>query len=749
MKFKKITAIAASVLMAGMTVGFAAAANYPAPFVDNGVADVAVVYGTGAGVSSLDQVQAGNIQKSLGTYVKSTGTTTVEGGEVFMLDKSSNHFNYNDALNSVYSSLDSENMDFLADGTYDDGSIDETYTQEISLSNNALALFADNDYNDDEPTVGFKWNNNDDVLAYTMTFDDTISFNDTEDTDLPLLGGKYYVLSADSSAKKMELLDSAEKTVLAEGETVTVAGKTVSIEYISSTGVKFNVDGELTDKLTDHETYELDDGSYIIANEILYTDKETGVSKVEFSIGAGKITIEDTKEIEVNDDKVDGMVGTFSVSGDDLTSITITWNSDDETFLTEENSISMPLFEAIQLIYGGLDYPTDSEMISLDNGETLVLNMDNYDLDLMWFSGSATQMGAEDYELILSTSAGANYTDTNGLSDLTSVSTGLTLMEDNRFLVTSMDNDLTDVETAYYEVSSIDYTDSSDFTVELTDLIGDNDLTFDALEDHDRGDINIELLGLNDTSAYFNFTTVGTLGFNKAVSEKGLVVTLPTSSNITNSSYGYSTITFTEANDDEDVEQGSSFTATIKATSNDKLHVSTTSVSTEEEASDKYMGIVPSALASKISTDQSGDEYDFEIEYFGKEVTADVSVATGGTITSTTSALGDILIKDSEVAASDAESFIVVGGSCINSAAATVLGGAYCGEAFTAATGVGAGEFLIKGMENALNGKFALVVAGYEAADTANGATYLTKKEVDTSKEYKGTSATEAELMVA
>ena len=51
--FRKISAIAASALMTGMTLGVAAAANYPAPFVSGGVANVAVVYGTGAGVSSL------------------------------------------------------------------------------------------------------------------------------------------------------------------------------------------------------------------------------------------------------------------------------------------------------------------------------------------------------------------------------------------------------------------------------------------------------------------------------------------------------------------------------------------------------------------------------------------------------------------------------------------------------------------------------------------------------------------------
>ena len=72
--FKKIAAIGASVLLAGMTSGFAAAAAFPAPFVQNGVANVAIVYGTGAGVSPLDVVQAGNIQSALQTYVGTTSS---------------------------------------------------------------------------------------------------------------------------------------------------------------------------------------------------------------------------------------------------------------------------------------------------------------------------------------------------------------------------------------------------------------------------------------------------------------------------------------------------------------------------------------------------------------------------------------------------------------------------------------------------------------------------------------------------
>jgi len=128
------------------------------------------------------------------------------------------------------------------------------------------------------------------------------------------------------------------------------------------------------------------------------------------------------------------------------------------------------------------------------------------------------------------------------------------------------------------------------------------------------------------------------------------------------------------------------------------------------------------------------------------EVGASISPGAGG---GGTGQLGDVLVKDKEVRNVATKNLIVVGGSCINSAAATLVGGTKCGAAWTTATGVGTGQFIIKGYATStLTSKLALLVAGYEAADTANAATYLRTKAVDTSKAYKGTSATTAELIV-
>jgi len=743
--FRKAVTVLGSTALIGATVAMAAAASYPEPFTSN----TAIVVGANAAPS--DNIAAASIASNLDANAVSGAVTTVSGGESFKLDKSSNHFNFNDAFGDVYSTLDSEDMDFLADGTYDDGTIDEDYEQTITVASQTLELFADNDYNDDEPTIGWKWSNTDSILTYVMEYDDTINFTEMEDTDLPLFGSEYYVLSAATDdSGTLELLDSAEKSVLTEGETVTVGDKTIFIEYISDTEVKFNVNGEITDKLEDHGSYELADETYIVANEILYSDKETGISKVEFSIGAGLMKLVSGEDIEINGEDIDGLTATFD-SGASLTTITIAWASDDETFLTEENTITMPGFEKISLAFGGLDYADDSEMVSLENGETMTLSMDNFDLPLAFYNGTngaTSWLGEEDYRLVTAVATVSNYT-TPSANLSANLTAGLDLVEDNRFIVTRLDDDLTEVETLYYEVKNIEY-DGTDILLELTDLIGDNDLEFDALEEKDRGDLTVELIHVNNTRAYLNFTaSSGSITFNKVVSDKGLVVTIPEKDgddawNISTAQ----TITFAEANEDEDVNGGESFTASVIYTSNDKMHVSTTNVSTEEVSSDNFIGYVPSDLASIVETDQSGDEYDFSIEYFGKEVTADVSVVADGSFTTATDA-GVMTVMDDAVSTVSGKNLVVVGGSAINTVAADLLGGAYSEAMFTSITDVAAGEFLIQSFDR--SGKTALLVAGYNAADTEKAVTYLLNNDVDTTVDMKmkGTSATSASLVTA
>jgi len=751
--FRKISAIAASALMTGMTMGVAAAANYPAPFVSGGVANAAVVYGTGDGVSRLDLVEANNIQNSLAKFV-SGGSVVVEGGESFVLEKSSKKFHLGESLTTIYSSLDDgELKNFLADGTYKDGDVDEDYEQTITLSNKDLELFSDREYNNKEPTFGFVWNSGAKILEYKIKFDSEIPWGKIKETDFPIMDKTFYVISAKKG--EMVILDSAEKVVLAEGDSVTVGGKTVSIEYIEQNAVKFNVDGQITKTLDDHDFAELSDGSYIVANDVMFASKESGISKVEFSIGAGQLTLSDGQEIESNKKAIDGLEVVFDDSATGLTALTLEWYADDKTFLTEENALTMPApFDSIRLVFDGLDFPSSSEKITIEPGDTLTIDMGNYKLPFIWWNDSgagSAHFGEDGYPLKLApaTNTTAYNSSTVDLTD------GFDVKRYDRILVTLMDNDLSDIETGHFEVTKIDYTADNDFTVTIKDLISSDTITFENKlnESKEFGEIEINLVSVNgvgDGNAYFKFKKLAgtSIEHNVIVSETGLMVTLPTSlANITSTGVD---IEFREQDKDGDVGQGSgAVNATVKADATDDVlyvasHTATPSFETEPK-SKINIAYLESDLASKVTLDKSGTDNVLEIEYYGEEVPAKVMVVGGdATVSSGDINTKDILVvKDTEVSSVATRNLIVVGGSCINSAAAALVGGSKCGASWTEATGVGQGQFLIKGYaDSTITTGFALLVAGYDVDDTVKASTYLTNKVVDTSKALKGTSST-------
>lgn len=753
MNFKKITAIATSVLMTGMTVGMAAAATYPAPFVDNGVANVAVVYGTGVGVSSLDMVQAGNIQTSLGSFVK--GTTTVEG-ESYKLEKTSTKFNLGDSIADVVSATidDDELPTLLEAGIYTDKDNDEfDYTQKVVLANLTLNMWEDNDYKADVPTVGFRIANGANVLNYTVDFTDEPEWTDLETSTLPLMGREYYVLDASAVVgTSITLLDSAMSTILSEGETVTVSGKQVSIEFIGDNTVKFEVDGELTNSLAEGQTFKLSDGSYLGVKDVLYSSKDAGISKVEFSIGSGKLLLTSGSDVQLNEDTISDLSVTITNSSSQLSSIVLQWDAEDDLFVAEDSIVTMPGFEALSLSFTGLTYPTEESFgVEADGDVALVLKS----LPLKDSTEDINFLAKD----VASATASTNYTligkDSDNLLRTGTVNVTFDGDTDDWFLASWSDG--SDAES--YLMQATNFKNESGKQMATFQYRKDGawaDLKVDAEATDTISIGNVELtVGAIDKDAKTAAVTDGgsaNIDFFNLYSKEGMRVILPTSINA--STYS---LVLSEEDKNGNIADGQNVTLTLGENANYESSVTAVTPTlggtfTEVDDTDMYTNFIYSELATEMSWDKSGDQYKLTMVYHGDEVMGGVYLASSDAVMSGASALGDVLVKDSEVATVATKNLVIVGGSCINSAAAKVLGVSEhtCGEAFTAATGVGAGEFLIKGVQDAYTtGKLALVVAGYDAADTANAATYLTMKVVDTSKEYKGTSETTAEVVVA
>jgi len=782
--FKKITALATTALfgisLAALPV---AAANFPAPFVVGGSADVAVIHGTGSGVSTLDMVQAGNIQTSLQSFITGSGGSSVSGGDSVQLSKATDMFNLGNAANVFITTIDGDDLSVvLADGVYrNDGNDEFDYEQEVTMGTFTLAHFADNDFNNEEPVIGFDLADGTHILNYTLDFtpdnaeSDTADWNELEGTTINMLGKEYYILSASNAtagSESLDLLDSASDSIVNSGETVSVTagGVTyqVSLAFIDDDEVRLTINGETTPSLNEDDTYRLDSGAYIGIKEISFQNFAGGAQQAEFSIGAGKIELVNGAEVEVNNEDVsdlyDHTLTSFvTANGQNLDSITISWAVDDDFWLafgTDSRELEMPAFGNVKLALGNFVTdaaeltevgPNGDDRASLD---TTVTDGD-VSVDILFTNTTHfTGIGKDADELL--------ETDTLPHVNWTANS--------RWFVATWVNGD--DFESYVLEISDIDDSTADNTTRIRSVATGSNQaIDLDIGETDEIGEISFTLDAAFETGELADITIAaaggtGTVNASRIVTAEGLQIQLPFNStgagvgalDLNNSADATWLMHFTEEDKDGDVAAGVTFNATLGHTADGEVSVTTVHDGAfsgdadfeTSDGSDDFVGYIQSDLATMTLLRTGGDQDDLQVTYHGTEAYGEVFLSETGA--SITGEAGELLVTDSELSSVQSRNLIVVGGSCINSAAASLVGGALCGSSWTSSTGVGSGQFLIQSYGDAFtSGKIALLVAGYEAADTVNAATYLRTQTVDTAagNKYVGTSSTSAELQVS
>ena len=806
--FKKIASVLSSVVMVGSTVALAAAANFPAPFVQNGAGDVAIVYGTNS-AATTDLVAVADIQTALSEELaKQTATAgsassaTASGGDSYKLEKTSTKFQVgNNITDVVSSSVTDDNLPtLLADGTFTDNDNDEfDFTQKITLTAQQLALFEDNDYKADTPTLGMRIASGAQVLNYTLDFTSDPLWADLETTDLTIMGKTYYVLSATTNTS-LTLLDSATTSDISEGETksLTVGAKKydVKINFVGDNKVKLDVNGEITNQLTTTvNTFKLSDGTYVGIKEINYNAKDTGISNVEFSLGVGKLILEDGVDVELNDDSISGLTVDLTNTLEKLQSIKIIWAAEDDLFVTEDSSAVMPGFGAVKLSSGGMSY-ANAEAISVepDGDDSFVLNDfplkdSTEDINLLYWNATQFTYVGEDSTKQLRTSATTSITFdadtdaqfvvswTDGSDAESYLMRATSFALDNSINKTTIqyrkDGSWVDAkknaeETDIVTVGNVDLTvgaiDKAGKSVVLTDASS----TFNTLYSKEGmlvylPYVNTTKKALTVTTQYASDTTACaavTLNLGELIAGAKVEYNLTSTSNLTNTTGCATTfdLKFSEEDKNENKGDGHNITATLAGNTNADTSVtavSETAAGTANEIgnTDVYLNYVYSALATEVKNDKGGDQEKVALVYHGEEAfgnffltapTTTVSAA-GNATSGTVKSLGSVIYKDTESVSG--KNLIVVGGSCVNNVAATLLGSAtpLCGADFTAKTTVASGQWLIQTYSQT-GGKVATLVAGYNAADTTNAATYFTTQPVDITagKKYVGTSSTVA-----
>lgn len=398
--FKKIAAIGASVLLAGMTSGFAAAAAFPAPFVQNGVANVAIVYGTGAGVSPLDVVQAGNIQSALQTYVGTTssGSTTIipASGEIATLDTTASRIWLNASLNSVNQVFTNLNMPNTLAVTNFAGTPNVQVSPSIVIGS-GLTAGADNSgkviltkqpgsSNDPMVKVSIGTVATTPLYNTTITFSQPVNFTDagSQGQVLTLFGQPWTVASSSSASNGLVLFGAAQTVTLAQGSggassaTVSINGTshTVSLANVGTTTAYISVDGSSTQAITAGSSKLINGVNIAVTNVASST---AGGNTATVLVGANQLSFLDGQAVQIgtNNNQIPGTYVSFqggSVSALSKLTIGVFAPSTLNNVINPGSSFVDPVFGGFQVAFGGLvgsgNYTSPGSVVVSNSGNS-------------------------------------------------------------------------------------------------------------------------------------------------------------------------------------------------------------------------------------------------------------------------------------------------------------------------------------------------------------------------------------------
>jgi len=385
--------------MVGMTMGVAAAASttFPGPFVSGSVSDVAIVYGTGAGVSSLDIVQAGNIQSNLQSrMISTTGSSTASvSGEAVALFGGSQKLYLNNSLNTVRTSATKADLPtLLADGTFS-GNVNAKITQSLQVGNNPSIAYKAQPTTNDDPQYGVSYGTsvNAPLINLTASFDKAVNFLDANSQGQTLrLFGMDFTVSSSSTASDLVLLQSAQKLDLTRDvssgsavspnavKDVTVAGSKYTIELVSGSSTASTI--KVTDSTGASESKSITSATSKTVQGItvaVITATQAGnIVTSSIVAGANKVTLTNGNAVTLGDSNT-AVLGTqvsfaAGTAGNvsSITGITVSFAAPDSDHdaIQAGSTWTDPVFGTVSLQFPGVNYPEGAagrENISLVN----------------------------------------------------------------------------------------------------------------------------------------------------------------------------------------------------------------------------------------------------------------------------------------------------------------------------------------------------------------------------------------------
>ncbi|MCB9362804.1 S-layer protein [Candidatus Woesearchaeota archaeon] len=775
---KKIAAIGTGATMVGATLFGAAAvdlAQYPSPlFIKDGQFDGIIVVGDAA--ASSDVIGAVDVATSLqfesktevAVDVSGSGATTFVSGDAAKLAKGSDPLNYGEMINDPITTLTDDDLESLSSGSISNQKGSFKYNQFIDISTGATTMFGIDDDQSDDPAMYLNFPDADTIYVYKATFqpalesdidaDKSNELDDIENKKITLLGQEYTILNTEltDGDLSMELLTGAIQDTLEEytSKTYTLNGIDYEVEVIaigSDDTVILKVNGEVTDKLEEDDTYTLADGTDIGIKTILENEgtEVGGGDIVEFYLGASKITLEESDwttdnwaTFDVGEDTVDAEINFKGSNTSDkilINDIQVRWVGTEEYFVPEGGKLSEQLDndEKGNLFLQNIDYefaginvgPT--ELIELSpSGDNMRLKLttktdDEFSFDVFHIDGGDVALGED------------------GTNDkILVLDPATSLVKDNYFILS---------EDEYSKVMQVNkFQDSDDevwfknvATGEISKIsagscngVGTYDLILDGKTYSFSADCGAETVDFTDFGSDQDGSDETAVLYTKG----GAKVII----NATEGAAGTGRVyVYEEERDDFShadytdgfvvtVNQHGSETEELKVASLAAIDISgnqvldTESWDSKDNYEESWTGYGTHII---YDTDEQGK---ISIMYPENEVTFDVYVSSGVTSTSVLegSAGGSITSTEvtpitvgtaklaSEVSNVAGQNMIVVGGPCANAVAAQLMGNpSPCTKGFEE------GKAIIKLYEN--GNKVAMLVAGATALDTRRAARVL------------------------
>jgi hypothetical protein len=776
-KWRKIAALGTGALMLGATLTGALAAkdlgSWTTDFITNGVLDNTVI-AVGKTAQTSDVLGAIDIAAALQAAAVSpvaleTSTAiapTVTSG--VKVEKSGNKFNYADDIDGVLGSTaldDTDLPDMLGDGKIDESegakSNKEDFSQTLTFSS-GTAVF--NLYQDDDlaPDGGnYLFLDNTQLYSYTFEFDSAVNFDtsavsaDWSGAKLDIQGNTYTITDAsvDSNGLLDELtLVSGDSTVwLVQDQPYTLGGHTVTVVDVSNSEDKcgVNVDG-VTVWVSEGSTEDFGDLSIGVLDVVAVYTEKYDADTCEISVGSNELLLKEGDQVEVNGEVLDGSEVTFDTAEGTWTGFTITYTvgdedsgvNSDQVYLAEGDSWSDPVFGNFKVQFAGTSAKT--EMLELarkgsEKAEFKFMNSEGDEITVPYIykgTGNDMMLGTDEVTGVLllpgqnrSTEAPGGAADPEGTLLLYTTSGGeARVLEVDKVYGTTGAN---------ANKTTIKDWNTGDTLAEKKDFVPDTPSTISL---GSLGSVTLNMTSGSSGDIFYIWSASNGAGWPETKYEGKL--------NFTDGN-----VTLLEANADEQVLSTLQFGLTYDSSNDDRVELQTpseigagsisTTVDKSSDNSDDQIGVTPRGTWLEWDTDNQDK---VTIMYSEDEVYANVFVTphsasvVGGSAGSASAEKVNPFSVGLAVLDEDAESMnknmIVVGGPCVNTVAAGLMGNpASCAEGFEA------GKAMLKYFDR--SGKVALLVAGYDAEDTL-GAAYV----LADSGSYSGLSGDEVEVVV-